>query len=562
MAPTLASIMESTRTSLDQLIAQSDWISTITHSPDIAALLHSNNLPSPLQCVNLNASMKNLEDIGRQLQTALDLVGNAAASLEAQMSRVRSLQHHYNVMLFPIRRVPAEMVMEILCHTWMAVDDPDGAHIAGFNIFTVAEGPWYLGQVCRLWRDVVSTLCPELWATMTIEVPHSGHLCRDDVAMLETVLERAGEHPLDFLFRHCTVSPAEVFSIMQQCFDVMTAHSARRRRVELIVHPSFLPRLSVIHGKVDLLTDVYLKCWRMTGRPSDHITAFEIAPKLRHLYLRNLHPDIRIHFPTANLVSFYDERLFGGNRRVLEYVDIVKSSLNLLSFSYHDYAYVPLPPGSQPAHPRAISQSMQTLSVSLALFMQSVELPVLREVVLTAAYDKDRNQDTNYLPRDAIVSLSQLICRSHCSLIRLSIVDTFIVDSDLVEVLGLTPGLEEFAIHFNQWDRVYDPGMGLLVASLGETALVDGSVQYCLVPSLQSLVVTLEEVDGTHVSFLDASFLHMITSRHGSGALIKLNLGIRGDNWTYELGSEDEEDLKKLGETGLTLNFAKYDFGG
>ncbi|PBL00035.1 hypothetical protein ARMGADRAFT_527830 [Armillaria gallica] len=330
MAPTLASIMESTRTSLDQLIAQFNWISTITRSPDIAALLHSNNLPSPLRRVNLNASMKNLEDPSRQIQTAFDLVGNAVASLETQMSRVRSLQHHYNVMLSPIRRVPAEMVMEILCHTWMAVDNPSGAHITGFNVFTVAEGPWCLGQVCRLWRDVVSTLCPGLWATMTIEFPHSGHLFRDDVAMLETVLERAGERPLDFLFRHCAVSPAEVSSIMPQCFDVMTTHSARWRRVELIVHPSFLPRLSVIHGKVDLLTDMYLKCWRKTGRPSDHITAFEIAPKLRHLYSRNLYPDIRIHFPIGALVSFYNERRFAGNHRVLEYVDIVKSSLNLL----------------------------------------------------------------------------------------------------------------------------------------------------------------------------------------------------------------------------------------
>lgn len=150
MAPTLASIMESTRTSLDQLIAQFNWISTIIHSSDIAALLHSNDLPSPLQCVNLNASMKNLEDTGRQIQTALDLIGNAVASLETQMSRVRSLQHHYNVMLSPIRRVPAEMVMEIPCHTWMVVDDPSGAHIAGFNVFTVAEGPWCLGQAASV----------------------------------------------------------------------------------------------------------------------------------------------------------------------------------------------------------------------------------------------------------------------------------------------------------------------------------------------------------------------------------------------------------------------------
>ncbi|PBK65088.1 hypothetical protein ARMSODRAFT_443370 [Armillaria solidipes] len=120
MAATLTSTMESARASLDQLVAKFDWISAITHSPDITALLHSNDLPSPLQSVNLKASTNCLEHASREIQAGLDLLGNAVASLEAQMSRVRSFQHDYRLVLSPIRRVPAEIVMEILRHTWTA----------------------------------------------------------------------------------------------------------------------------------------------------------------------------------------------------------------------------------------------------------------------------------------------------------------------------------------------------------------------------------------------------------------------------------------------------------
>ncbi|KAK0458354.1 uncharacterized protein EV420DRAFT_1480080 [Desarmillaria tabescens] len=506
------------------LMAQFDWISTITHSPDIVALLHSNNLPSPLQSVNLNASVAKLEDTSQEIQAVLDLLGNAVASLEAQMSRVRSLQHHYSAMLSPLRRVPAEIVMEILCHTWMAVDGPEETHVCEFNVFTVAEGPWYLGQVCRLWRDVVSTLCPKLWATMTIQAPRSDidawHPCGDVVAMLESVLERAGKHhPLDFLFSHCTVSSAEVLSVMQRCFDFMINHSARWRRTEFVVHPSFLPRLSGFRGKVNLLTDAYVKCWSYLENHSAPITAFEIAPRLRNLHLKGIHRQAQITFPASNLISFYDERPFAGDLLTPEYVDIIRSSPKLLSFSYHNYADAPVPPGLLPAHPRVISQSIQTFSVSSACFMRSVELPALREVVLTAGYDKDRNQQVIDLPRRAIIALSELLHHSHCSLIRLSVVDTTIVGNDLAA------------------DEGNDLGMEVLMVELAETVRVDGSVCHALVPCLSSFRIVLEGVDNVHVCFLEL-----------------------GQSWSYGLDPEDEDELRALAKTGLTLDFDLYDF--
>ncbi len=333
----------------------------------------------------------------------------------------------------------------------------------------------------------------------------------------------------------------------------MMTHSVRWRRVKFIVHPSFLPRLDIIHGKLDRLTDVYVQCPPYPGHRSYPITAFEIAPKLRNIHLKGVHSNVHIFFPTVNQRSFWDDRL------IPEYVDIIKSSLNLLSFSYHNY-YEQLPYGSQLTLPIAIGQSIQTLSVSSAMFMRSVKLPALREVVLIAGYDKGRNQEVVYLPKDMLVSLSQLIDYSQCSLVRLSVIDTTIVDNDLVTVLRLTPRLEELSIQFNQWDRESELGMESLFAEhMEETTLVGQSVCHSLVPSLRSLGVVLRGVKDAYISFVDCEFVAMITSRHESGALMKLRLNIEGENWTYDFHSADKEDLMALRESGLTIDFKVFD---
>ncbi len=68
------------------------------------------------------------------------------------------------------------------------VDDPKEIHVSGFNIFTIAKGPWYIGKACRLWQNIISTLCPKLWAKMTIQAPcnqiNSQHLNGELVRML------------------------------------------------------------------------------------------------------------------------------------------------------------------------------------------------------------------------------------------------------------------------------------------------------------------------------------------------------------------------------------------
>ncbi|SJL12664.1 uncharacterized protein ARMOST_16095 [Armillaria ostoyae] len=550
--------MESARASLDQLVANFDWIPNVTHLHDFNTLLHSNDPPSPLQSVDLKYSLDNMVYITQKLQAALDLVGNTVASLEAHMSRVQSLQHDYEIMLSPIRRVPAEIITEILYCTQTTAEDPDGAPFGGYNVFTGAKGPWLLGQVCRPWRDVVSTFCPRLWATMTISIPDSWRRNgnkKHTMEMLEHALERTRGHPLDFLFEDHNSLDGEECDVMDRCFNLMNACSVRWRRAGFIVPPSLLRCLSRFRGKIDLLEDAYVHCRAVLGQQPSRVTGFEIAPRLKSLRLDGIDADVQFPFPTANLVSYKDERSFAGDQLNPEYVRIFKSSPKLLSFSFHDSVHTTRHIGPPSSQPRVTSRSIQALSVSSATLLRIIDVPALREVVLRPA----RDLPYMHLPRGVIISLSELIRHSHCSLTRLSVADVTIVGDNLMAVLRLTPCLQELSVRFNGWSKVYEPGMESLVDSLAETMLEDGPAQHSLVPSLTSLVIVLTEVGDTCISFVDPSFVAMITSRHESGALMKLVLHIEGKMRTYGLRSADETDLMLLQLTGLALDYVIKD---
>ncbi len=206
---------------------------------------------------------------------------------------------------------------------------------------------------------------------------------------------------------------------------------------------------------------------------------------------------------------------------------------------------MPPPIGSQ-LSPRVISQLIQSFVVSSTTCLRSITLPALRDLVLTASYDKDRDQPAIDLSNGVIVALSNLICYSHYKLIKLSVVDTTVIDNNPVEVLRLTPCPEGFAIQFDEWDEGYDPGMELLSEGLEDAESMDESVCYLLVHSLRCLCVVLEGFNNIHILCVDHNFLHMIIFRRHADLLMEVDLRVIGWNWSYKLDWEDEDKLERL----------------
>ncbi|PBK71991.1 hypothetical protein ARMSODRAFT_1083311 [Armillaria solidipes] len=560
---------------LDEILAKHDWISAFAHPPDVTSLLHDNVAPSPLQTIQLKASLEGLKNPLVEIDSDLDLLRDAVRTLEARRLRLRSLKNDYETTLSPIRRIPSEITMEILRRSWQDngfKDTSSERRLTGFNVFNIRDGPWHLGQVCSLWRNVIETLCPELWASVTVEVPFSYKpkvpLKADAVEILRVVLERSRNHPLDFYFEYngpgSEADEAESQS-MKQCFDIMIAHSRRWRAVEMTIHPSFFPRLSLIRGKTDLLRDMYFDCYH--NPPSGDVRAFEIAPKLENLHLKGMHGEANIPFPASNLVSFSDARPFAGDRLTLRYLDVVKSAPKLLSFSYNDCGVQSLNIHPVPDPPSPVmASSVEELSASSPSFLRSLVLPSLKEVTLTTMYEFDMEEQVIKCPVGALGALHQMLLQSQCSLTRLCLVDADL-DDNLANVIRLVPRLQEFAIEFYEWvpdiaDN-YGAIMQSLVTQLSEVSVVDGSLQHSMVPFLQKLTVDMHTIRYAHVSFINSAFVDMVASRvrrpRHIPHLTELDLWVMGRGWSYALDKEAKKTLKRLQREGLELDFCLDD---
>ncbi|KAK0457509.1 uncharacterized protein EV420DRAFT_1548689 [Desarmillaria tabescens] len=487
-------------------ISRHDWLLTYAHPPDVVPLLFTNDPPSLLQSTQLNASIERFSSVLPELQGEINMLRRAVASLERQMSRLLSLKRKCETVLSPFRRLPPEILMEILRCTWTIRKDycntRHNIHEFGFNVFVIERGPWRLGHVCSSWRYAIENLCPDLWSTMTIEMP-LGKMAyrvpvmkRNMVPLLERVLKRTRGHPLDFFFNTSRLRTPEADRVMDQCFDLMLVHSRRWRRAVLVVTPPLLSRISLIHGKVDRLEEVYFRC---IGDPN-HFLGHDVTPK---------------------------------------YLHVISSSPNLLSFSWHHYSRIRK--SSPPYYPLVTHLKLQKLSACSGKLLRSLKLPALTEMDLRSC-DEIRFEDVHVkCPPDALSELKDLLIRSQCSLTVLSLVDARI-NKHLFAIIALCPHLSNLSIVFNEWKGEADPFMASLVRRMSETQV------HLLVPYLKRLQIELNPAKYEHISFIDRHFVEMINSRVGnqsghSSSLERFTLGICGRGWDWDL---DEAGLKEL----------------
>ncbi|KAK0472322.1 hypothetical protein IW261DRAFT_1424381 [Armillaria novae-zelandiae] len=251
----MTSTEQSTSAFLRDLLSKYNWVSTFTHSPDLVARVTTNAVPTTFQATQLKASIDDLNAPIINTQREIDLLRNAAASLEEKMIRLKDIKRDYRSALSSIRRLPSEIVAEILRQTpkeqtQLAASEP--YHIFGFNVFKITENPWQPGQVCSSWRDAVQFLCPEMWSTLEISSQHKLLKEKDRLipapkkdmpALLDRALERSQNHRLNFFFScpgfhehpsNRNDEPEE----MSQCFDLLLRHSKRWGSVELAIVPS------------------------------------------------------------------------------------------------------------------------------------------------------------------------------------------------------------------------------------------------------------------------------------------------------------------------------------
>ncbi|KAJ7622596.1 hypothetical protein DFH06DRAFT_1482078 [Mycena polygramma] len=372
-------------------------------SADFARLLSSNDPP-------LESHIPAIRDIISDGQNQIEAVNARILRLHAALAKLNRerdeiAQHLRNcgAILSPVRRMPPELICAIFALT-LAKDHKDDDFPAP---------PWYLGHICRFWRDCALGY-PHLWSSITI--PSSPFSAGRVLPILETQLLRSTNAPLDVYW------PDVESSIDFRLLELILPQSNRWRTLCIYAdRPNserVLDWLQPVKGNLGRLEKLELVNGRRTTIPD----IFSVAPRLRKVIVTDTELSGRSIFITVPWEQITHYRGAYSAERHLEILDAAPNLLECsLAFDV-DYAFDPHAP------PPITLPLLRRLYVEEPGFLVNVMTPSLEELT------------TLHRPSTVLA----LIRRSSCTLKKLALQCP--MNSEIIPVLQGLPSLTDLLL--------------------------------------------------------------------------------------------------------------------
>ncbi|KAJ7597930.1 hypothetical protein C8J56DRAFT_921447 [Mycena floridula] len=245
-----------------------------TNSRLAKRLLATNEPPSATEEAELEDIFEEIEeDIHKSVQKILRLQASLKAACEEHAQLLEARTAH-RAILSPIRRLPSDLVFEIL--QWSSTR-PSAPSNESFPVVTLNqdEGPWPFMSVCRHWRTVI-TSHPTFWSNICISYHHNPSFFSN---CLQFILDHSKGAPLTL--RVDSVPP----NLEKDAVRLLVPHS--NRWVELSLH--CYPEDFCVELEKGLPKGSVPQLRRLSLRNSANIplTCFEVAPRLQTLKFRS-----------------------------------------------------------------------------------------------------------------------------------------------------------------------------------------------------------------------------------------------------------------------------------
>ncbi|PBK62530.1 hypothetical protein ARMSODRAFT_1089106 [Armillaria solidipes] len=276
------------------------------------------------------------------------------------------------------------------------------------------SGPWKLGQVCSLWRQIANNT-PSLWTRLSLT---NSEVVKDPVSKFKVALERSSCLALNL---ELSLGDAYPLEVQGEIYQLAIAHSWQWEHLTITPSHLILPFLSDI-GRHQLVKLTRLLHTNYAGALSE--------------------------LPWNHIVEFFDFRLWGDSESVHRVLDIIQQSPNV------QILHVPIICSSPATTVRLptplVRSSLRDLTACEGPILRSLVVPQLEKISLAPGEDA-----TDYCPDDALPALLDLIQRSRCSLTSLELTDVIFTDL-LLDILHCTPGIKTLIIFTQGWESSYD----------------------------------------------------------------------------------------------------------
>jgi hypothetical protein len=339
----------------------------------------------------------------------------------------------------PVTSIPPEILAYIfeLYVSRLGELTPDGAP---------AQGPFYLAQVCKLWRAVAES-DPHLWTSIHFYFPESHQSREDNVPGVKPVfdlhLKRSGALPISFTFTDHRIYHPATDDLISLLVDRLRTHARRWKSISLQLSCGYFPLLFTFTScdlssleHIDISGDVVFT-QRITELPLN----LESATNLKSFTYSGPGPSvddsINLHWESLAEVSFefapHRGRSFTLSRQFRHLAQCQNISICSLgidrTWRLNGSQTITLP-CLQTLRVRRLSPDAHARG-AIDLFI----LPQLQTLEIDASTIVIWNE--HWHDR----TFSDLLTRSGCTLLHLSIQDVDFPNDELVRCLALSPAL-------------------------------------------------------------------------------------------------------------------------
>ncbi|KAJ7163182.1 hypothetical protein C8R46DRAFT_1221968 [Mycena filopes] len=389
--------------------------------------------------------------IGGLTATRLTII-NEEHALRAEIRMCRTV-------ISPIRRLPPEIIQEIFLFFTPSLDLSTSPHDREWSPFPKVQIPWYLGHICRSWREIALSL-GVLWSVFdATSIIHPHKLCPSShIPSAALCLQRSGPAPISIRVSDPKVDNDDITLLM----DMFAEHVHRLKRVDLI----FLP---------DNVLWQFGNNFNPLCRPLPPKTSF---PSLTVLTLTGitLPSHARLSFPWTQLLNYQEASCHwpsGWDDRWSSYSQLLK--LIDLSVEFGSRVVSVDPPG------RLLLPNVRKARIVLfgkQHFLHLFEMPSLRTLVYDHHHhnfsEDDSQAPTIHLPHSmAYLRVLQVLVDRSCKPSS-----SLVPSIDFSNILNGSPHLAVLSISIPH--LVVDTLVASLLPSEHQTALGQRLVTVCL----------------------------------------------------------------------------------
>lgn len=333
----------------------------------ITQLLSCNKLPSSSEETYLRQRLEETKQHKEDLIAAINAAKMNLESLERDKVLCEQLITEYTATLAPIRRVPVEVITEIIDYA-VASEDTES--------LDVLDGVWSLARVCSPWRAAIHH-SPQLWANIKVtQIPATFV-----VPILLTLLSYTKTALLNINFTsHFEMDLSKIL------LEMLCSQSSRWKNVVLNIPWGHWSALRQVTGNLQQLASLRLS---IAGSSLNGVTFcgtcdfFSSAPKLRMVALggdldlaseANPGPPTWISLPNNQI----DEFAFVLQQGHFSYL----SKLSASSIKKLTVFYQPLPEPTPAYFTPIILPSVTEFSCSMGYELSAVVCPSLKHLLL------------------------------------------------------------------------------------------------------------------------------------------------------------------------------------